>query len=392
MKLKVLLTAILALAFAATGADIASAAPAKCAGSSKAKAKSSACKSAPTSVASKSEMRKNARAAAKGKGGRVAQSPRAGKSKNMRSKAGSSSLTARGKRALARKLAAARRDHRAPYIAAQPRVADAPVAVRLDGAGHPMLSASSFYVANEKTGEILLQRNARAVMPIASITKLMTAIVVLESGADLDEVLTITSEDIDYLKGTHSRLELGTRLTREEMLQLALMSSENRAASALGRNFPGGRAAFVEAMNAKAHMLGMHETRFYDTTGLTPNNVSTPRDLSRMVVAAARFPLIRAFTTTGERYVDINGRVRRFGNTNGLVKSADWQIDVSKTGYIREAGRCLVMQAWMSGQPLVIVLMDADGNNMRVVDAQRVRRWLEERPELLASSRRSPQG
>ncbi|MDR0634942.1 MAG: peptidase, partial [Azoarcus sp.] len=198
--------------------------------------------------------------------------------------------------------------------------------------------------------------------------------------------------DIDYLKGTSSRLGVGARLTREEMLQLALMSSENRAASALARNYPGGRAAFVETMNAQARLFGMGDTRFYDSTGLTPRNISSPRDLSQLVMAAARYPLIREFTTATERYVYVDGQAKRFRNTNGLVRSADWNISVSKTGYISEAGRCLVMQAWMSGQPLVIVLMDANGRNMRTVDAQRVRLWLEERPELLAAGRRPPQG
>ncbi|MDR1662499.1 MAG: peptidase, partial [Azoarcus sp.] len=157
-------------------------------------------------------------------------------------------------------------------------------------------------------------------------------------------------------------------------------------------NYPGGRIAFVEAMNVQARLLSMSNTRFYDSTGLTPRNVSTPRDLSQLVTAASRYPLIREFTTTIERYVHIDGQVKRFRNTNGLVKSPDWNIGVSKTGYISEAGRCLVMQAWMNGQPLSIVLMDSSGRNARVVDAQRVRLWLEERPELLAGTRKSPQG
>jgi D-alanyl-D-alanine endopeptidase (penicillin-binding protein 7) len=176
------------------------------------------------------------------------------------------------------------------------------------------------------------------------------------------------------------------------MLQLALMSSENRAASALARHYPGGRPAFIAAMNAKAHLVGMTDTRFYDSTGLTPRNVSSPRDLSRLVAAASDYPKIREFSTAEERYIFINGQLKRFGNTNGLVKSSDWNISVSKTGYISEAGRCLVMQAWMLDQPLLIVLMDADGRHMRTVDAQRVRMWLEERPERLAASRRGEHG
>ncbi|MDR0701694.1 MAG: serine hydrolase [Azoarcus sp.] len=366
MKHRILFAAMVALALSVMGAGPAVAAPAKakCAGAAKTKA----CKPAPASLAKK-------KASSSKKSVKVA---RAGRN--------AARLTARGKRVLAGRLAAARRQ------AARAHAAEEPLTLRLDGFGQPLLGSSAFYVVNQDTGEVLLQRGAHRVMPIASITKLMTAIVVLESRSSLNEVLSITENDIDHLKGTGSRLGLGTRLTREEMLQLALMSSENRAASALARNYPGGRAAFVEAMNVQARLLGMNETRFYDSTGLTPRNVSTPHDLSRMVIAAARYPLIREFTTTIERYVHVNGQVKLFRNTNGLVKSPDWNIGVSKTGYISEAGRCLVMQAWMGGQPLSIVLLDSNGRNMRVVDAQRVRLWLEERPELLAGARRSPQG
>ncbi|MDR1229738.1 MAG: serine hydrolase [Azoarcus sp.] len=364
MKYRILFAATVALALSLTGAEPAVAAPAKCAGAARAKA----CKPAPTALAKK-------KASSSKKSVKVA---RAGRN--------AAKLTARGKRVLAGRLAAARRQ------AARVHTVEEPLTLRLDGFGQPLLSSSAFYVVNQNTGEVLLQRGAHKVVPIASITKLMTAIVVLESRSGLDEMLSITEEDIDYLKGTSSRLGLGTRLTREEMLQLALMSSENRAASALARNYPGGRAAFVEAMNVQARLLGMSNTRFYDSTGLTPRNVSSAHDLSRLVIAAARYPLIREFTTTIERYVHVDGQVKLFRNTNGLVRNPDWNIGVSKTGYISEAGRCLVMQAWMGGQPLSIVLMDSNGRNMRVVDAQRVRLWLEERPELLAGGRRSPQG
>jgi D-alanyl-D-alanine endopeptidase (penicillin-binding protein 7) len=247
----------------------------------------------------------------------------------------------------------------------------------VDAHGLPQLGSSAFYVANQATGEVLLERNATSVLPIASITKLMTAMVVLDSGQSLSEDLHVSEGDIDTLKGTGSRLALGTRLTREEMLQLALMSSENRAASALARHYPGGEQAFVAAMNIKARMLGLSDTRFHDSTGLTPSNVSSPRDLAKMVAAAASYPLIREFSTTPERYVEIGSRQLRFGNTNALVKSPDWQIAVQKTGYISEAGRCLVMQAWMHQQPVVIVLLDSAGRYTRTADAQRVRKWLE---------------
>ncbi|TAH43954.1 MAG: D-alanyl-D-alanine endopeptidase [Betaproteobacteria bacterium] len=264
---------------------------------------------------------------------------------------------------------------------AAPAALIAPAAIEpelaVDAHGLPQLGSAAFYVANQTTGEVLLERNANSVLPIASITKLMTAMVVLDSGQALSEELAISEGDIDTLKGTGSRLALGTRLSREQLLNLALMSSENRAASALARHYPGGEQAFVTAMNIKARMLGLHDTRFHDSTGLNPSNVSSPRDLARMVAAAASYPLIREFSTTPERYVEIGARQLRFGNTNSLVKSPDWQIAVQKTGYISEAGRCLVMQAWIHQQPVVMVLMDSNGRYTRTADAQRVRKWLE---------------
>ena len=252
------------------------------------------------------------------------------------------------------------------------------VAVSLDAHGQPVLGSSAFYVVNQSTGEVLLERNAGAVLPIASITKLMTAIVVLDAAQSLSEPLTIDEGDIDRLKGTSSRLAMGTTLTREEMLNLALMSSENRAASALGRHYPGGEDAFVAAMNVKARLLGMSNTRFLDSTGLNPGNVSSPADLARLVAAASGYPLIREFSTADERHVSVRGRLTRFGNTNGLVRSPEWAISVSKTGYISEAGRCLVMQAWLKQQPVVMVLMDSNGRYTRTADAKRVRKWLEQ--------------
>lgn len=267
--------------------------------------------------------------------------------------------------------------------------ADQPVELVLDARGLPVLSSAAFYVANQQTGKVLLAKNPDRALPIASITKLMTAMVVLESKASLSEQLTISAEDVDTLKGSGSRLSVGTTLSREAMLQLALMSSENRAASALARYYPGGRDAFVVAMNIKAMLAGMSDTRFYDSTGLSPGNVSSPRDLGRLVTASARYPLIREFSTTAERDVDINGRSMRFHNTNKLVSSPDWEISLSKTGYISEAGRCLVMQAWMQRQPMVIVLMDSTGRYTRLADAQRVRQWLElQAPHLAGASLR----
>jgi D-alanyl-D-alanine endopeptidase (penicillin-binding protein 7) len=261
--------------------------------------------------------------------------------------------------------------------AAAARPAADEAALVLDRLGNPLLRSAAFLVVNGTTGAVILERKSDAVLPIASITKLMTAMVVLDARQSLGEEIVVTSDDIDTVKGTGSRLAMGTRLTREEMLQLALMSSENRAASALARHYPGGADAFVEAMNVKARLIGLGDTRFSDSTGLNPDNVSSPRDLVRMVTAAATYPLIREFSTTSERHVMIRGRLHRFGNTNSLVRSPDWQIGLSKTGYIREAGRCLVMQAWLFEQPLIIVLMDSEGRYTRTADAVRVKKWLE---------------
>ncbi|MDR2208907.1 MAG: serine hydrolase [Azoarcus sp.] len=384
MKPRLLFAMMMALALILTGNSSAEAAPAKCAGASKSKAckPASAAKAGkPTSKASKPTSKASKSTAKTSK-----PTAKAGKKQATRRKAENSGRTATSKRALSRKLATVKKR------AARARYVDDPITLRLDEHGRPRLNSSAFYISNQNTGEVLLQKNAHGVMPIASITKLMTAIVVLESGSSLDDDLTITYDDVDYLKGTNSRLGVGTQLTREVMLQLALMSSENRAASALARHYPGGRSAFIKAMNTKARLLGMADTRFYDSTGLTPRNVSSPHDLSRLVVAASDYPLIREFSTMEERYIYINGQQKRFGNTNGLVKSLDWNITVSKTGYISEAGRCLVMQAWIQNQPLVIVLLDANGRSTRTVDAQRVRLWLEESPERLAATRRGGQG
>ena len=255
----------------------------------------------------------------------------------------------------------------------------APVQVRpeVDRLGNPQLRSAAFVVVNQATGEVILEKKSDSVLPIASITKLMTAMVVLDGGQSLSEEIVITADDLDTIKGTGSRLALGTRITREQLLHLALMSSENRAASALGRSYPGGITAFIQAMNVKARLVGLGDTHFSDSTGLDPANVSSPRDLVRMVSAASTYPLIRQFSTSSEDHVEIRGRMHRFGNTNSLVRSPEWDIDVSKTGYIREAGRCLVMQARLLDQPVIIVLMDSDGRYTRTADAVRIKKWLE---------------
>ena len=258
--------------------------------------------------------------------------------------------------------------HRRHHHHARATIADAKVLA---------VASASALVQDELTGSILFEKNSNTVAPIASISKLMTAMVVLDSVPNLEDVMTISDEDVDALKGTRSRLVVGTQLAREDMLRLALMSSENRAAAALSRYYPGGRPAFVAAMNRKCVQLGLTSTRFEDPTGLTSANVSTARDLVKMVTAAHQYPLIRAFTTTAESDVVIQGRTQTFRNTNILVRNSDWDIGLSKTGYISEAGKCLVMQAWLNNKPTIIVLLDAAGRLTRIGDANRIRRWIE---------------
>jgi len=242
--------------------------------------------------------------------------------------------------------------------------------------GRLAVQSGSALVIAQDGGEPLYEKNANAIVPVASITKLMTAMVVLDSMPNLQSPITISDEDVDYLRGSRSRLGVGAVITRETALLLALMSSENRAANALGRHYPGGLPAFVAAMNRKAASLGMSSSHFEDPTGLNSNNVSTALDLARMVAAAAQYPEIRAFSTTAEARVDLNGRQRDFGNTNALVKNERWEIGVSKTGYISEAGRCLVMQAQVAGKSVLIVLLDSVGKMTRVGDANRIKRWM----------------
>ncbi len=236
-------------------------------------------------------------------------------------------------------------------------------------------------VIDQETGEVLYSKNTDEVAPIASITKLMSAIVIIDSGLPLLESISVERADIDRYKGSRSKLYVGTTLMRAEALKLALMASENRAAAALARTYPGGKAAFVDAMNAKAFELGMLSTRFVDATGLRPENVSTVRDLAILVEAAHTYPLIRDYTTATSFAVESRTRrgprVLRFVNSNRLVRSSRWEIGLSKTGYISEAGRCLVMQSRIADRSLIIVLLDSWGKLTRIGDANRIRRWLE---------------
>lgn len=262
--------------------------------------------------------------------------------------------------------------------AARKVAADTGTAASRDDSRHLVLQSSAALVQDQATGAVLFEKNASAVLPIASITKLMTAMVTLDAKPNLQEVMTIGEEDVDVLKGTRSRLKVGTQLTKEEMLRLALMSSENRAASALSRYYPGGRPAFVAAMNRKSAALGLTGTHFEDSTGLTSANVSSAKDLVRMVAAAHQYPLIREFTTTAEYEVNVVGRTETFRNTNPLIRTQnDWEIGLSKTGYINEAGKCLVMQAWFNNKPTIIVLLDSWGKLTRIGDANRIKRWIE---------------
>jgi D-alanyl-D-alanine endopeptidase (penicillin-binding protein 7) len=240
-----------------------------------------------------------------------------------------------------------------------------------------VLQSAAALVIDQSSGAILFEKNARLQVPIASITKLMTAMVTLDAKPSLTEELVIGEDDVDTLKGSRSHLSIGTQLNREEMLRLALMASENRAAATLARHYPGGRPAFVAAMNHKARELGLTETHFEDPTGLTAANVSSARDLTKLVAAAHQYPLIRQFSTTPEYEVTIAGRPRAFHNTNSLVRSGTWDIGLSKTGYINEAGKCLVMQAWLNNKPVIIVLLDSWGKLTRVGDANRIKRWIE---------------
>lgn len=240
------------------------------------------------------------------------------------------------------------------------------------------LKSTAALVIDLAQNRVLYAKNVDTVVPVASITKLMTAIVALDSGAGLDEPITISEADVDELKHTRSRLRIGTTLTREELLKLALMASENRAAAALSRAHPGGARAFVAAMNQKAIELEMLRTRFVDGTGLSSDNVSTAQDLARLVAAAHGYARIREFTTAPAYTVELpEGKFLQYGNSNGLVKNASWSIGLSKTGYISEAGRCLVMQTRIASKPVVIVLLDSWGRKTRMGDANRIKKWME---------------
>ncbi len=234
------------------------------------------------------------------------------------------------------------------------------------------------FVQDLESSTVLYQKNSDAVRPIASITKLMTALVVAESGLPMDETLEIIDDDVDRVKYSSSRLSVGSALSRADMMHLALMSSENRAAHALGRSYPGGLAAFVRAMNDKARSLGMRNTHFVEPTGLSSDNVSSPRDLVKLLAATSKQPRIHQYTTNDQYSVQVGrGRQLVFNNTNRLVKNANWDIQVSKTGFINEAGECLVMLTKIEDREVAIVLLNSSGRYSRIGDAVRIRNLVE---------------
>ena len=265
------------------------------------------------------------------------------------------------------------------FLAALILLYDIGVEARSDAG--PYLESRVAIVVDQSNGEVIFEKNSSDVAPIASVTKLMTAMVIIDSGVPLLESITITKADIDRYKKSYSGLSVGTTLLRAEVLKLALMASENRASAALSRLFPGGEKAFVQAMNKKAKSLGMNQTVFIDSTGLRPGNVSSGLDLVKMVVAAYEYPLIRLYTTTSlfQLRAKIGARpvMREYVNSNRLVRSAIWDIGLSKTGYILESGRCLVMQTTILNKPVIMVLLDSWGKLTALGDAERVRRWME---------------
>lgn len=285
-----------------------------------------------------------------------------------------------GKRRVAQQAAAPRARAtpvRVARTSATPRPAARSTAPRVHAAVDRLgLNAAAVLVLDQDTGEELYAKNADAVLPIASLTKLMTGLVLISAGLPLDERISISNADVDRLKGSSSRLPVGTTLSRGEMMHLALMSSENRAAHALGRTYPGGMDRFVRLMNAHAQLLGMNHTRYVEPTGLSSGNRSSARDLARLVATAGEQTLLRRLTTSLSHDVNLGRRVIPYRNTNALMWDPAWDINLQKTGYIREAGRCLVMQTEMDGRRLIMVFLDSDSGQSRIADAKRVRQWV----------------
>lgn len=340
----------------------------------KASAKSAACKAAKAKAAKKSTAKASSKTTSKKSTAKASGKASAQKSASTKtaSKKTASKKTASKNKAASRTTRTAHKSkaRRASAAALPPPAASVRAEIEA-------LRSSTAYVQDLETSTVLFAKNDNVVRPIASISKLMTALVVVDANQPMDQMLEITDDDVDTLKHTSSRLVVGTRLSRGDMLHLALMSSENRAAHALGRNYPGGLPAFVEAMNHKARALGMTSTHFIEPTGLSSQNVSSPRDLARLLRAASQRPLIHRYSTDDQYEVDVANRTQVFRNTNLLVRKPDWDIKVSKTGYINEAGECLVMLARINGRDVAMVLLDSQGKLSRIGDAVRLRRILQ---------------
>ncbi|MEY4506664.1 MAG: D-alanyl-D-alanine endopeptidase precursor [Pseudomonadota bacterium] len=292
------------------------------------------------------------------------------------------------------KLATAKKHKKQRVLAQAPRRMSVGQRLGLHSVSDPLsLSASVALVVDQSTNEVLFSKNDEAVLPIASLTKLMTGLVVADAGLPMDEVITITHDDADTLKGSRSRLVIGASLTRGELMHLALMSSENRAAHALGRTHPGGMDAFVQAMNRKAQFLGMGDSRFVDPTGLSSHNQSSARDLATLAAAAYNQPIMRELSTSPSYLLDMGHKTLQYNNSNGLVRSERWDIGLQKTGYIAEAGRCLVMQATVAGREVIMVFLDSVSKVARLRDAERVRQWMEAQDHVLPMKLRAvPRG
>ena len=275
-------------------------------------------------------------------------------------------------------------------VLAEPRLSNGE-RLGLRSAEDPLeLNSSVALVVDQQTNEVLFSKNDSAVLPIASLTKLMTGLVITDANLSMDEPLTITQDDVDTVKNSRSRLAVGSTLTRGELMHLALMSSENRAAHALGRTFPGGIDGFVRLMNSKARELGMRDTRYVEPTGLSSLNQSSARDLATLVSVAYQSPVLRSLSTSPSHQLELGHRMLEFKNSNRLIRDPEWEIGLQKTGYISEAGRCLVMQAKVGGRQLIMVFLDSAGKLSRAQDAERVRRWVEAQPYPQAAVR--PQG
>jgi D-alanyl-D-alanine endopeptidase (penicillin-binding protein 7) len=285
-------------------------------------------------------------------------------------------------------VAAAKRLAQAGVVAAVPMRASFGQMAGLHATSDPLdLRSSVALVIDQDTREVLLSKNEQAVLPIASLTKLMTGLVISDAQLPMSEMITISQADVDTEKGSSSRLAVGTVLSRGDLLHLALMSSENRAAHALGRTFPGGLDVFVSRMNARAKALGMKDTRYVEPTGLSSSNQSSAHDLATLVAAAYKEPVLRELSTSHGREIAVGHRTLQYNNTNRLVKSPQWDIGIQKTGFINEAGQCLVMQAQVSGRKLIMVFLDSAGKLSRIADAERVRRWVEKSASMSSGTK-----